>query len=300
MKNVVLAQIADIYGRSRAILVNNNSTYESIIKCADLSSYWPTYAKKLTPYEYVVKNGTTYTNSSSTYDVFSGINGLFEELLSNKNGEAISRLLVELAKRISNVWISDSMSDFDNLSRLYKTVGLLLKFQDEHIEVQPYTKKTYIDEESLLEKWMSEKHPDVMEAYEAAIESYKKGHAGACIESCRTAIVTLFEKYKGIEPYAKWIRGCYTLSGDDNSATIDELNKALKKDLNQNDVADFFIENRGGKLTKTKAIYAIYSMMSDYGTHRGEGSIESPQLNDALMSLRFTEAIMLWIAEMHN
>ena len=90
------------------------------------------------------------------------------------------------------------------------------------------------------------------------------------------------------------------MSGDDNSATIDELNKALKKDLNQNDVADFFIENRGGKLTKTKAIYAIYSMMSDYGTHRGEGSIESPQLNDALMSLRFTEAIMLWIAEMHN
>ena len=39
----------------------------------------------------------------------------------------------------------------------------------------------------------------------------------------------------------------------------------------------------------------IYSMLSDYGTHRNEGTVEQPTLDDALFSLRLTDSILLWV-----
>lgn len=49
------------------------------------------------------------------------------------------------------------------------------------------------------------------------------------------------------------------------------------------------------ELTKTKTVYMIYSMLSDYGTHRNEGTVEQPTLDDALFSLRLTDSILLWV-----
>ncbi|CCQ95526.1 conserved hypothetical protein [[Clostridium] ultunense Esp] len=69
----------------------------------------------------------------------------------------------------------------------------------------------------------------------------------------------------------------------------------LKADLKKADLADFFNENREGKLTKTKTIYMIYSMMSDYGTHRNENTIELPTVEDALFCLRLTDSILFWV-----
>ncbi len=60
-------------------------------------------------------------------------------------------------------------------------------------------------------------------------------------------------------------------------------------------MADFFEENADGNYKKTRAIYSIYSMLSDYGTHRQEGAIEVPSKEDSLMMLRMTEDIMIWI-----
>jgi hypothetical protein len=54
-------------------------------------------------------------------------------------------------------------------------------------------------------------------------------------------------------------------------------------------------KNAIGSYKKTKAIYSIYSMMSDYGTHREEGAIESPFKADVLMMYRMTQDIVLWI-----
>lgn len=36
-------------------------------------------------------------------------------------------------------------------------------------------------------------------------------------------------------------------------------------------------------------------MLSDYGTHRNEGTVEEPTLADALFSLRLTESILFWV-----
>lgn len=50
--------------------------------------------------------------------------------------------------------------------------------------------------------------------------------------------------------------------------------------MGKRDIADFFEENLEGSYKKTKAIYSIYSMLSDYGTHRLEGTVEVAKNED--------------------
>ena len=146
-----------------------------------------------------------------------------------------------------------------------------------------------------VESWLKQNHKEVYDSYESAIDAYTQGHAGACIESCRTCLVSIFSKYKGTENFAKWMRGIYNTSGESTISTAQDLSQALKTELRKEDLADFFYENRAGKLTKTKAIYMIYSMMSDYGTHRNEATQENPTLEDALFSLRLMDSILFWV-----
>lgn len=54
------------------------------------------------------------------------------------------------------------------------------------------------------------------------------------------------------------MRGIYNTSGEDAISTVQDLAQALNTDLRKDDLADFFYENRAGKLSKTKAIYMIY------------------------------------------
>ena len=61
--------------------------------------------------------------------------------------------------------------------------------------------------------------------------------------------------------------------------------------MGKRDIADFFDENLEGSYKKTKAIYSIYSMLSDYGTHRLEGTVEVAKNEDALMMIRMTTDI---------
>ncbi|URZ16704.1 hypothetical protein CLFE_027510 [Clostridium felsineum DSM 794] len=152
-----------------------------------------------------------------------------------------------------------------------------------------------INELFSVESWLKTEHPEVYDSYESAIDSYIQGHSGACIESCRTCIVSIFSKFKGTEDFAKWMRGAFNTSGDSSEATPQDLSNALNQDLKKEDLAEFFNENRDGKLKKTKMIYMIYSMMSDYGTHRNESTQEIPTIEDALFSLRLTDSILFWI-----
>ncbi len=55
-----------------------------------------------------------------------------------------------------------------------------------------------------------------------------------------------------------------------------------------------------GAKIEPRAIYSIYSMMSDYGTHREEGTVEQPSKEDALMMYRMMQDIVLWIFQKHN
>ena len=138
------------------------------------------------------------------------------------------------------------------------------------------------------------------------MNSFSSGDLGAAIESCRTALTGIFSKYKGV-PFqkAKWMLGMATLTGDftgTQSADASEMT-SIKNEIEamgKRDIADFFEENLEGSYKKTKAIYSIYSMLSDYGTHRLEGTVEVAKNEDALMMIRMTTDILVWIYQMHG
>ncbi len=262
-----------------------------------LGEYFEKYSDYLIPYYYNNGYAHKFENPNEEYDVFLGLNSIFTDLYhEGKNGEIIS-LLKELTKSFNVGYITEALTDdFEELTSLYELLGLSINIDFDRVFVTTCmaSNTQRVNELFSVENWLKQKHKEVYDSYESAIDAYTQGHAGACIESCRTCLVSIFSKYKGTEDFAKWMRGIYNTSGENTTSTVQDLSQALNTELRKEDLADFFYENRAGKLTKTKAIYMIYSMMSDYGTHRNESIQENPTLEDALFSLRLMDSILFW------
>lgn len=296
-KEIILSKIAEIISR-KGFFLKNNSEFKSRLKCVGLGDIFEKYADYLIPYYYNNGYAHKFENNNEEYDVFLGLDNIFSDLYhEGKNGEIIS-LLKELTKSFNLDYIMESLRvDFDELANLYELLGLTISIGFDKVVVTSCmasnTKR--VDELFSVETWLKQNHKEVYDSYKSAIDVYTQGHAGACIESCRTCLVSIFSKYKGTEDFAKWMRGIYNTSGENSIASAQDLSQALNSDLRKDDLADFFYENRAGKLTKTKAIYMIYSMMSDYGTHRNEATQENPTLEDALFSLRLMDCILFWV-----
>lgn len=296
-KEIILSKIAEILSR-KGFFLKSNSEFKSRLKCVGLGEYFDKYADYLIPYYYNNGYAHKFENPNEEYDVFLGIDSIFADLYhEGKNGEIIS-LLKELTKSFNIRYITEDLADdFEELANLYELLGLSISIEFEKVSVTSCmasnTKR--VDELFSVEDWLKNTHREVYDSYESAIDAYTQGHAGTCIESCRTCLVSIFSKYKGTEDFAKWMRGIYNTSGENTVSSAQDLTQALNTDLRKDDLADFFYENRAGKLTKTKAIYMIYSMMSDYGTHRNEATQEKPTLEDALFSLRLMDSILFWV-----
>ncbi|MGN7479679.1 hypothetical protein ACTHOQ_17805 [Solibacillus silvestris] len=256
------------------------------------------YNDYLVPYVYKQGHTRKHENPNEEYDVFLGLDSIFSDLYNDNRHDDILNLLKEITKSF-NVYhiLEDGYKDFEELENLYEILGLNLKIEFEQVKVDVCLESNLsrVNDLFSVESWLKIYHLEVYDSYKSAIDAYTQGHSGACIESCRTCIVSLFSKYKGTEDFAKWMRGAFNTSGDNERNTLADLGNALNVDLNKEDLAVFFNENRNGKLTKTKTIYMIYSMMSDYGTHRNENIIEIPTIEDALFCLRLTDSILYWV-----
>ncbi|EFA90703.1 hypothetical protein [Peptoniphilus lacrimalis] len=296
-KEIILSKIAEILSR-KGFFFRSNSEFKSRLKCVGLGEYFDKYSDYLIPYYYNNGYAHKFENSNEEYDVFLGLDSIFADLYrENKNGEIIS-LLKELTKSFNAPYILEILrDDFEELANLYELLGLSIRIEVDRVIVTTCmaSNEQRVVELFSVESWLKQNHQEVYDSYESAIDAYTQGHAGTCIESCRTCLVSIFSKYKGTENFAKWMRGIYNTSGESKISTAQDLSQALNTELRKEDLADFFYENRAGKLTKTKAIYMIYSMMSDYGTHRNEATQENPTLEDALFSLHLMDSILFWV-----
>ena len=296
-KEIILSKISEILSR-KGFFFKSNSEFKSRLKCVGLGEYFDKYSDYLIPYYYNNGYAHKFENSNEEYDVFLGLDSIFADLYSeNKNGEIIS-LLKELTKSFNAPYILEILcDDFEELANLYELLGLSIRIEVDRVIVTTCmaSNEQRVVELFSVESLLKQNHQEVYDSYESAIDAYTQGHAGTCIESCRTCLVSIFSKYKGTENFAKWMRGIYNTSGESKISTAQDLSQALNTELRKEDLADFFYENRAGKLTKTKAIYMIYSMMSDYGTHRNEATQENPTLEDALFSLNLMDSILFWV-----
>lgn len=201
---------------------------------------------------------------------------------------------------------------FNKLCQLYKLLGLeIVKTEIGEclfgIEVGPYlTDRNQVIQSFGMERWLRDKYQDVYDAYESALNSFSVGDLGLSIESCRTTLTGIFSKFKGV-PFqdSKWQLGMATITGDFKGTQSSDRSQmtAIKNEIeamNKKDIAEFFGENLNGNYKKTKAIYSIYSIMSDYGTHRMEGTAEVAKNEDALMMIRMTSDILVWIYQKHG
>lgn len=292
-KEIILSRIADVMGRNHFIK-KDNSELKARLKCVGLEEYFDKYSEYLIPYWY----NRGFENENKQYSVFLGLDGIFTDLYHENRLEDIIRLLKELTKSFNINYISEEMGeDFEELANLYELLGIKLHVEFEKVTVEVCMESDIgrVNDLFSVESWLETNHWEVYDAYKSAVDAYTQGHAGMCIESCRTCLVSIFSKYKGTEEFAKWMRGVFNTSGEDKEATLEEFSKAIGSQFQKKDLAEFFYENQEGKLTKTKTVYMIYSMLSDYGTHRNEGTVEQPTLDDALFSLRLTDSILLWV-----
>ena len=289
-QEIILAKISAVYDKPPFVKMETGQM-EMILKCVGLGAYYDKYREYLEPYWY---NGR-FQNPVESYRIFVGLNSIFEDLLNERKGDEIISLLTELGNYIPGTILSDEArfaADFNKLRQLYNLMGLQIVSMevDEYsskFQVEPYLNEgNQIIQSFGMERWLKSKYQDVYEAYESALNSFSSGDLGAAIESCRTALTGIFSKYKGV-PFqkAKWMLGMATLTGDftgTQSADASEMT-SIKNEIEamgKRDIADFFEENLEGSYKKTKAIYSIYSMLSDYGTHRLEGTVEVAKNED--------------------
>lgn len=277
-QEIILAKISAVYDKPPFVKMETGQM-EMILKCVGLGAYYDKYREYLEPYWY---NGR-FQNPVESYRIFVGLNSIFEDLLNERKGDEIISLLTELGNYIPGTILSDEArfaADFNKLRQLYNLMGLQIVSMevDEYsskFQVEPYLNEgNQIIQSFGMERWLKSKYQDVYEAYESALNSFSSGDLGAAIESCRTALTGIFSKYKGV-PFqkAKWMLGMATLTGDfTGTQSVDASEMTSIKNeieaMGKRDIADFFEENLEGSYKKTKAIYSIYSMLSDYGTHK--------------------------------
>ncbi len=301
-KEIVLAKISSLLSK-KYFIIHKNGEIKKSLKCCDLNEMYEKNEDYIEPNTYSHYNGGKYEYDNQEYNLFIGLDNIFTELYTSSNIKGILRLLKELAENFNPYLLEVMYEDeeykkyFDELNSLYQVFGLCIKIENEKFKVDYWSGKSEnkIKDMFSVEEWLSDKYPEVYSSYEGAITTYANGNYGTCIEACRTTLTGLFSKFKGSSEFAKWLRAISNISGEMDDGDLKELKNNMDKATTKNDLANFFGENAEGRFTKTRAIYMIYSMMSDYGTHREEGIIEKPTHEDALMMFRMTEDIMIWI-----
>ena len=295
-KEIILAKICSLLDKPYFI-IKRNGEIKKYLKCCGLGALYDENADYFEPYWY---NGT-WQNNREEYSIFIGLDNVFTDLLKKNDTKKLSLCIVELGKNINPVITEKYYEDeqytkyVDELISLYQLLGYDLVMKDNHFDVIPLTGSVEkISDVYGLEQWLLEKYPEIYNSYEGAIDAYASGNFGTCIEACRTTLTGLFSKYKGPDSFAKWFRGTADISGEYDGTNMLDIKDHLEG-LGKKELSDFFEENAVGSYKKTRAIYSIYSMLSDYGTHRQEGTVEVPSKEDALMMLRMTEDIMIWV-----
>lgn len=295
-RELILAKICSILDKP-CFIRKKNGELKKILKCSSLANLYDDYSDYLEPYWY---NGT-WENKREEYSVFIGLDNIFTELLKSNETKKLSLLLVELGKNINpsiteKYYEEDKYKQYvDELTNLYQLLGYNLTMHNDEFDVLPLTGGSEkISDVYGLEQWLLSGFAEIYDSYEGAIDAFVSSNFGTCIEACRTTLTGLFSKYKGPDSFAKWFRGTANIADEYDGSNMQDIKNHLDA-LGKKDLSDFFEENATGNYKKTRAIYSIYSMLSDYGTHRQEGTVETPSKEDALMMLRMTEDIMIWI-----
>lgn len=279
-EKIVIAQLAYLLKKYSPRILQENGDGNNLLRCAGLSCFVESYSYKLDPYEF---NGR-YKNDSCHYNPGLAFSEILLEIESDK--AAFGRLLNEFFKRLK--FIEDK--DVQAFSNYLEIVGYSLLVEDEsecHIEQYSYTLipssngivERQEDISYLLTK-LNGNMPELVHYYEEAISTFGNSEYKSCIGNCRSLFEKVFQSYDADgNEYHKGILNVTSEKIIENGAELKSINKIFK----------YWLDNKKGA-NRFRLFVMLYSLMSGLGTH-GE---ETPSKEDALLSLRATEDVLIW------
>lgn len=333
LDEISLSRIATILNKQTILPTNNNSLWERILSNAGQSELYIRFSSSLNPYYY---NGS-WQNDNPVFDEFySAIKSILKIVYSDgENLEEFNLLMSSIVEEINlnNIFEEEvvkrlgrrywdladyfkgtsneecvrfikekSMNDFKVLQNNLNVLNLDFTFSNGKLKLIPFTEQsTQVSRNpSLLVEWLNTNYPPIAEMYQEAIENYIDGEPVSCVSNCRNIITGVFSHFKE-DGNRSWVKGLQNLSTDTNIEKINVPNNIMQGSANKN--IHFETDNEF-KYSRFKLFYQLYSLTSDLGPHITEapkigGTLypERTTLYDALLCLRMTEDMLIWVKE---
>jgi hypothetical protein len=212
--------------------------------------------------------------------------------------EHIRRIGVQKSNELLNELSSYS---FKTLKNNLNILDLDISINEESVlKVTPFSllDKERKQERTGMVKWLEDNYSNILSSYEGAVKMCGEGNPVECLSNCRNVITGIFSYHK--DDKTKWVKGLQKACS---------LDKNIDNIVNPNTIPSFKNNHTHADDTnlrynypRFKTVYQIYSFLSDLGPHKDEANLlngqvdyETPTMKDAIMGLRFTESILIWL-----
>ncbi|MBZ9608612.1 hypothetical protein G9F73_012415 [Clostridium estertheticum] len=201
--------------------------------------------------------------------------------------------------------------EFKHLRTNLNILGLDFSFDKEesnHLIVLPFEFTDKTEEKSILMEWLETNYVNILVSYKKAISAYGISDYEGTLTHCRSVLTGIFSYSK--EDNTKWLRGLQVAcEKDKNLKNVEKPNKIHNLIfIKRGDVEEVEYESldRDKKYNypRFRTIYQLYSFLSDLGPHiteapkiNGVPDTETIDMCDALMGLRMTEDVLIWLCQ---
>jgi hypothetical protein len=277
-----LAQLCSFLNSSirRVIYRNGNGWLEQVLSCIGLSSLVEEHENYFNPNTF----NRGYTNENDHFNPEMGMMKLCNKIKSKK--ELLNEFLNEIFRRLDEIEDNSLLNQIENCLEL---LGYALQIENtdmgDSYSLQ-YLSSGEVERQrdmSVMRKELNLGYPEILRHYNEALETYSNGNFKSCIDNCRTAFEKVFSKLD--TENGDYLRGIL-FATDENiiheGAELKSKNKIFKYWLEKNKGANRY-----------RMMATLYSAMSGLGAH-GE---DNPSQEDALMILRMTEDVFLWLIQ---
>ena len=197
-----------------------------------------------------------------------------------------------------------STKGFRTLRRNFNIIGTEIFWDNDTFSVIPFADRGMESnfDINVINQWLHRKYPNVCESYEDARKAFGNGDEVGCITHCRNIITGIFSYKK--EEGKEWYSGLQKVCAADKNITSLINAKAIpsiKYDVHSDDKKQRY------KYPRFNLINKLYVLTCDLGAHINEGNIdggvvdsEIATIEDALLALRITEDMLIWLYQTGN
>lgn len=264
----------------KVIYRNGNGWLEQVLSCIGLSSLVEEYEDYFNPKSF----NRGYTNDNDFFNPELGMMKLCNKIKSEK--ELLNEFLNEIFGRL------DEFEDFSLLNQIQNCLELLgYSLQIETTDMgDSYSLQYFSSGEverqsdmSVMRRALNIGYAEVLTHYNEGLETYSNGNFKSCIDNCRTAFEKVFSKLE--TENGDYLKGILFATDEKIIDAGAEL-KSKKK------IFQYWLDKNKGA-NRYRLMATLYSAMSGLGAH-GE---DNPSQEDALMILRMTEDVFLWLIQ---